>query len=273
MTITSPPVRYPGGKWRIANWIINTFPPHLTYCEPFCGGASVFFRKPPSYHEVLNDLDGEIVNFFTVLREQTDELIRVLELTPFAREEYRASFEPSSDPVERARQFYVLTRQSFGGYARRTGWRFQRNNNRGKKLIEKWNDLDWVYAAAGRLKDAMIEHDDALNIIRRFDGPRTLFYVDPPYLGTSRGRLDHYRCEWSGEADHVRLAECLQGIQGMTVLSGYPSDLYQVLYSGWTRLEMTNPTNGNGKPATECLWLSPQTTKLGRLPLFAEVSE
>jgi DNA adenine methylase len=268
-TVKSPPVRYPGGKWRIANWIISIFPPHMTYVEPFCGGASVFFRKPPSYHEVLNDLDGEIVNFFTVLREREDELMRALELTPFSREEYKASFEPSGDPLERARQFYILTRQGFGGYARRTGWRFQKNNNRGKKLIEEWNDLDWLYAAAGRLKDAMIEHCEAIDVIRRFDAPKTLFYVDPPYIGTSRGRLDHYRHEFRGDEEHVRLAECLQTVEGMVIVSGYPSELYQVLYKGWTVLETTTPTNGNGKSATECLWLSPRTVDVGALPLFS----
>lgn len=270
--LTSPPVRYPGGKWRIASWIIAQFPPHLTYCEPFCGGASVFFRKQPSYHEVLNDLDGEIVNFFEVLRARPDELERQLRLTPFSRTEYYASFAPSGDPLERARQFYVLTRQGFGGYARRTGWRFERNDRRGKKLTEEWNDIDWVHMAAERLKDAMIENDDALKVISRFDDPRTLFYVDPPYLGTSRGRLDHYRCELAGEEDHVRLADQLLAVQGMVIISGYPSALYDELYKGWTVLETTNPTNGNGTSAIERLWLSPRCVDVRRLPLFEEVT-
>lgn len=113
--ITRPPVRYPGGKWRIGKWIIDKFPPHLTYVEPYCGGASVLFQKQPSYFEVINDLDGSVVNFFRVLRTRPQALIRAIDMTPFAREEYELSFLPCEDELENARRFYVRTRQAWGG--------------------------------------------------------------------------------------------------------------------------------------------------------------
>jgi len=267
-TITRPPVRYPGGKWRIGQWIIHQFPPHLTYCEPFCGGASILFRKQPSYQEVINDLDGSVVNFFKVLRERPKELIGAIELTPFAREEYTLSFVASDEPLEWARRFYVRTRQAWGGMGKQTGWRFQRSDNRGKKLMSEWTECDHLYEAAARLRLVMIEHDDAFKIMTRFDHPKTLFYVDPPYLGTSRDRQAYaHRLD---ESDHVRLAEALNSLQGMVILSGYPGALYDELYNGWTMLEKANQANGNNM-TVERLWLSPKAVELGRLPLFEEM--
>lgn len=119
--ITRPPVRYPGGKWRLGQWIIEKLPPHLTYVEPFCGGASILFQKQPSYQEVINDLDGSVVNFFRVLRSQPDALIGQIKLTPFAREEYQESFVACDDPLEWARRFYVRSRQAWGGMGKQTG--------------------------------------------------------------------------------------------------------------------------------------------------------
>lgn len=268
----TPPLRWTGGKWKLADWLIGHFPPHELYCEPFCGGAAVFFRKWPSRIEVLNDLDGDVVNFFTVLRERPDDLVRAVDLTPYSRAEYLQAYEPCSDPLERARRFYVLSRQSFGAYAgRKTGWRTQRNWNRGTNITGEWARLDGLFMAAERLKDAIIECDEATTVIERYDGERTLFYVDPPYVlrsrsgGVGRHRYTH---EMSDE-EHRGLAAVLHHVKGMVLLSGYESDLYRELYPDWLQLKKTTTTNGNSS-AEECLWLSPRATAMNVLPLFAE---
>lgn len=268
--ITSPPVRYPGGKWRIASWIIGKYPPHTCYVEPFCGGAAVLFAKQPSTYEVINDLDGDVVNFFRVLREQTGELVRQLELTPFARAEYELSHKPCDDPLERARRFYVKCRQSWGYLGGQSGWRFQKTLARGKRLQDEWNCLDALYGAAERLKNVFIECDDALKIIARYDAPGTLFYVDPPYVGTSRSRQNHYAHELPDEG-HRLLAWVLNQVKGMVVLSGYPSALYDELYRGWGTDETSVQTNGKGQ-RIEKLWLSPRLLEIERLPLFEEAT-
>lgn len=266
----TPPLHYTGGKWKVADWIIGQFPPHDIYVEPFCGGASVFFRKHASQVEVLNDLDGDIINFFDVLRDQTDVLLRAIERTPWARAEYeRAVGEPASDPLERARRFYVGCWQSFGGtLVNRSGWRHQRRAQQYTPLTQSWKRRDGLLDAAERLRDAQIDCRPAIDVIQHYDSKDTLFYIDPPYvLGArmSSGKR-RYRHEMDDSA-HIHLAEVLHEVRGMVVLSGYPSDLYDALYGDWTRLEKTATTTGGD--SIEVLWLSPRATALSALPLFA----
>lgn len=254
-----PPLRWTGSKWKLADWLISQFPAHELYCEPYCGGAAVFFRKPISRIEVLNDLNGDVVNFFTVLRTRTAKLIEAIDLTPYARAEYEASFEPCDDPLERARRFYVLSRMSFGAYAgRKTGWRTQRNRRRGTSITNEWKRLQGLLKGADRLKDAQIECDDALTVIQRYDSPRALFYVDPPYVYHTRsdGGRQRYAHEMN-DADHRQLAAVLQQVKGMVLLSGYDSPLYRELYADWDVVSKSTSTNGNST-ATEYLWISPR---------------
>lgn len=271
LEITSPPVRYPGGKWRLASWIIKQFPPHIAYVEPFAGGANVLFSKQPSTIEIINDLNDEVINFFEVLRNQPEFLMLQLTLTPFSRKELEKAYEPTSDPVEKARRYYIRTRQGFGMGAsstfRDTGWRFQANNNRGTSLIREWNNLDSLWGAAMRLKQVQVEKDDALAVIQRFDRPTTLFYVDPPYLKSTRSGRELYSHEMSDD-QHIALADVLHSVEGMVLLSGYASPMYADLYSAWRMISKTTKTNGNGA-ATECLWISPKADALHNLPLFA----
>lgn len=264
-----PPLRYTGGKWLLADWIINQMPPHETYCEPFCGGAAVFFRKHPSKLEILNDLSGDIVNFFTVLRTRTEDLVRAIDLTPYSREEYELSYQPCEDELERARRFYVCCYQSFGSFSgRRTGWRKMKNYKRGTSITSEWARLDGLLKAAARLKDAQIENRPAVEVLRDYDTPKTLFYVDPPYVyGTrSGGGRKRYVFEMTDD-DHRQLANVLHQLEGAVILSGYQSELYAELYADWTVLTKTTTTNGNGS-ATEYLWMSPKAVALGALPLF-----
>ena len=271
--VSGPPVKYFGGKWSIAPWIIATFPPHECYVEPFAGGASVLLRKPLSTIEVMNDLNNEVVNFFEILRNRPVELVRAIELTPYARAEYELSFEPTAEPLERARRFYVRNRSSFGaGEGKsRTGFRFQTDNStRGTRIVDEWARVDNLLEAALRLKQVIIERDDAFAIMKRYDRPKTLFYVDPPYVWNTRSSADSYASELN-DSDHGRLADTLKGLTGMVVLSGYRSALYDELYTGWQRIEREVATNGKSK-RVECLWLSPNTTRIDRLPLFAQAA-
>jgi DNA adenine methylase len=234
---------------------------------------SVLLRKPPATFEVYNDIDAEVVAFFAELRENTEELIRAIQLTPFSRAELDLAFQETEDPLERARRFYIRAWQSWGGPRGmwRTGWRYQRSNARGKRAIDDWNDTGHLREVVARLKDVQIECDAGLNVIERFDAPTSLFYVDPPYLFSTRsGR-------WSGraytheleDADHVDLARMLQSIDGMAIVSGYPSELYDTLYAGWTMVTKETVNNVSAQ-ATEALWLSP-AAMAARLPLFAQL--
>lgn len=271
--ISSPPLRYFGGKWRIAPWILKHFPIHTTYVEPFSGGAGVLFRKDPSQYEIINDLNHELVTFFDVLRSRTDELLEAIALTPVSRyEHWRAhDREYTSDPLEVARRVYIRSRQSFGTGEGKysSGWRYQGNSKRGTTILDEWCKFDHLLATACRLKNVQLECDDALSILDRFDSGETLFYVDPPYVWDTRfNQQDMYAHEMTDE-QHIELSQKLKAVQGMVVISGYMSDLYHELYSDWTRVEKKARTNGGGD-AMEYLWLSSKATDVQRLPLFEE---
>ena len=270
MTPTRPPLKYFGSKWRLAPWIILHFPQHECYVEPFCGGAGVFLRKPPSTIEVLNDLDGEIVNFFRVLREQTREFIQAIETTPYSRQEYDQAWElrgSAASPLEQARRFYIRIWQGWGSTAgSKSGWGFQSSNGRGRPAVADWNATTHLTVIAERLKNALIEHDDALNVIERYDNPRTLFYCDPPYLAATRSarwQKHAYHCGVD-EDYHYQLLLQLRAIQGMAIISGYPSDLYNDLLRDWARFETTARTTNTPNVAREVIWVSPAAVAHGQ---------
>jgi DNA adenine methylase len=260
--IRRPALRWYGGKWRIARWIIGHFPPHFCYVEPFCGGASVLLRKEPSPLEWINDKSTAVHNFFRVLRERESELIALLSLTPFSRTELQLAYEPCDDDLELARRFYVRCWQARAGdRAGVTGWRFERSPGRGNSCIKDWCNVDHLHHVALRLKQVGLECDDAFRIIPRFDAPETLYYVDPPYLGDTRSRRwdKAYRHELHTTEDHRRLAEVLRGLSGKVVLSGYPSRIYDECYFDWTcfgRRSKTDVSYGE-----ERLWLNPAAAR------------
>lgn len=274
-------MRYHGGKWRLAPWIIEHFPPHKIYVEPFGGAASVLMQKPRSYAEVYNDLDGEVVNVFRVLRDpgQAAELERLLRLTPFAREEFVAAYEPSDNHVEQARRTIIKSFMGFGSAAihTKTGMRsratlyhlpstgFRSNSTRsGTTPAHDWKAYpDQIQAFVERLQGVVIENRDAIEVIRSHDQPDTLHYVDPPYpLGTRDAGTD-YRHEMTDD-DHRELAEVLHSVKGMVVISGYPCNLYdEELYPDWHRVERPHLADG-ARPRTEVLWLSPRAAEYQR---------
>lgn len=257
-----PPLRYYGSKWRLAPWIISFFPPHRLYVEPFAGGAAVLLRKPESELEVYNDADGQIVNFFRVLRERPDDLQAALDLTPFAWAEHDDALRhpDAGDDLEQARRLYVRSWQSRGG-ARgdmRAGWRRAVDVTHTARAVEEWTRPDRLHAVAARLRRVQFECDDALAVIRRYDQPDALFYVDPPYLAATRGRWKDkgYAVEMT-EADHVALAATLHSIRGAALITHYLCPLYLDLYADW-QLHTAQTTTDGGYARTEGLWLSPR---------------
>lgn len=273
--VTRPALRYYGGKWTLAPFVIQHFPEHEAYVEPFGGAASVLLRKEPSPVEVYNDLDGEVVNFFRVLRESPEELVRRLECTPFSRGELRecesAAFEKrEADPVERARWLFVRSWQGRGAPNRwRAGWRYQRSITTRTRVVDDWRDCERLFGVAERLKDVLIEEDAAFAVLTRYDTPATLFFVDPPYVADTRSTrwaTNGYKHEMTDE-DHRRLAAALRELTGMVVLSGYPGPLYTELYAGWDCVTRSHHAE-QGKKTTEALWISPNAraaVRQGRL--------
>jgi len=260
MMMPRPALRYHGGKFRLAPWILSHFPPHDHYVEVFGGGASVLLCKPPSKIETYNDIDSAVVTFFRVLRERPDELVRVLEFTPWSREELKLSRRPAGDEIEIARRLFIAAWQGRGKATAQwsTGWRYEVLRIRGTRAyadaIEATANLR---AVAERLRRVQIECDDWRNVLARYDSPGTLFYLDPPYLPDTRSerwRRHAYRHEMS-ESDHRELAEHLHSIRGMAIVSGYPSGLYDEIFAGWLIVQRRTMTDVGR--AIECLWLSP----------------
>jgi DNA adenine methylase len=262
--VTRPVVRWFGGKWLLAPWIIQHFPAHRVYVEPFGGGGSVLLRKPRAYAEVYNDLDSEVVNLFRVLRDgaQAAQLIEQLRLTPFARAEWEASYEQTEEAVERARRLCV---RSFMGYganghnvAASTGFRGSSNHTGRATVAVEWRGYPPALAeAVERLRGVVIETRDAVTVMDRHDGPHTLHYVDPPYIWGTRGRFSaqrRYVHELTHD-QHVELLAFLRGLKGMVVLSGYPHALYDTSLVGWQRIERPALADG-ARERTEVLWIN-----------------
>lgn len=263
--VTRPVVRWFGGKWLLAPWIVSQFPAHRVYVEPFGGGGSVLLRKPRAYAEVYNDLDAEIVNLFRVLRDegQAARLIELLRLTPFARAEWEASYEEADDLVERARRLVVRAFMGYGANGHNvdasTGFRGSSNHTGRATVAVEWRGYpDALALAIERLRGVVIEHRDAGVVMDRHDSVHTLHYVDPPYVWATRGRFSAQRryVHELDDAGHILLLQQLVELQGMVVLSGYPCDLYDDTLKGWRRIERAALADG-ARERTEVLWLNP----------------
>jgi DNA adenine methylase len=257
-------LRYHGGKWRIAPWIISYIPAHKIYVELFGGGGSILLRKPRSYSELYNDLDGEIVNIFRVVRDRGNDLREKLFFTPFSREEFILAYEPSDDPLEQARRTVSRSFMGFGSAAATQGKSskgknpltgFRSNTNRtGTTAAHDWaNYPDAMTGFIERLRGVVLKNRNALDIIKIHDTEKTVFYADPPYLPSVRDYGNDYRYEMR-EEEHIQLAEKLNQVKGMVLISGYHSDLYDELYKGWTRREKNTYADG-ALPRTEVLWM------------------
>ena len=247
-------VRYHGGKVRLADRIVGLFPPHETYVEPFGGGAAVLLAKPRSRLEVYNDLDGDMVTLFRVVRDRPDELARAITLTPFARAEHKTAYQDAEHDLERARR--VLIRSHFGhgssGIHRTTGFRAA-GLRAGTLPVHCWASLPETVAEAGeRMRGVVIECRPAVQVMHAHDGDGTVHYVDPPYLPETRDRGRDYRHEMT-RSDHVDLLDCLRSLRGVVVLSGYASALYDDALNGWRRIEIKTVAD-RAAPRTEVIW-------------------
>lgn len=267
-----PILRWHGGKFALAPWIISHFGKHRVYVEPFGGVWSVGFRKPRAEAEVWNDLDGELVNLFAVLRDpaRASRLTAALRLTPFARQEFNAAYQPARSGVERARRLIV---RSFMGHGSdgasgkyRTGFRANSNRSGSTPAVDWVNLPDSLDIATDRLRGVVIESRPAIDVMARHDSAQTLHYVDPPYLHETRTRA-HRRADNGGvyrheltDDDHAQLLAFLRTLKGMVVLSGYPAPLYDQALPDWRRIERAALADG-ALPRTEVLWLNPAAAK------------
>jgi len=259
-------IRYPGSKWNIADWIISNFPQgyeDMTYLEPFFGSGAVFFKKRRSKIETINDLDDRVVNLFKVIRDNSDELSRVVRLTPWSRTEYKSSYEPSPDPLEDARRFLVRLWQAIGGKTSGiTGW----SNN--IKPIDsgkaRWSKLDKQIKItadrlmASKLQIVQIENQEALKLIDRYNSEHSFIYLDPPYvLSTRSKRL--YKHEMN-DLDHIELLTAIIGSKAKIMISGYDCELYDEYLKGWNKRTVETTTEFH-KTAVETIWFNYESYK------------
>lgn len=257
--VKRPALRYHGGKWLLAPWILQNLPDHRIYVEPFGGAASVLLRKERSYAEVYNDKCGDVVNLFKVLRDRGDILKEKLYNTPYSRDEFLSAYEVVECPLEQARRMVIRSYMGFGsggsGAHYKTG--FRSNSNRsGSTPAHDWANFPGALdALISRLRGVVIENKDANALIKQHDSADTLFYVDPPYVLSTRNSGKVYPFELSDQ-DHIDLAVLLHSVEGRVVISGYRCALYDILYYGWRRVDKVSKTNSN-KRKMESLWISP----------------
>ena len=264
----SAPIKWHGGKFYLASRIVEMIPDHIHYVEPFFGGGAVLFRKheqlTESHSEVVNDVFGELVNFWKVLQSREDfpEFERRIAVTPFAKPVWEAALRcESADSIDRAVAFFVTYRQSRQGLGRDFATMSRSRTRRGmNEQVSSWlSAIDGLYEAHERLSRVAIFCDDAVDVIQREDSPTTFFYCDPPYLANTRVAKSAYACEMTNE-DHDRLLKTLGGLQGKFLLSGYMNELYQVAAErfGWNRIDITIDNKASSqktKPRKiECLW-------------------
>jgi DNA adenine methylase len=262
-----------GGKFNHLNWLLPLLPDTTHYCEPFGGSASVLLNRKPSPVETYNDIDGELVNFFRVLRDSQEELIRAIGLTPFSREELRIAAEESVDnlsELERARRFFVRARQVRTGLAQTASvgrWAHCKLTSRAGMAgaVSRWlGSVEGLSEIVQRLLRVQIENSPAIEVIQRYDSEETLFYCDPPYPHASRGDANAYRYEMTDD-EHRQLAEVLRNVKGRVALSGYHCDLLDKLYEDWDYIEASSKQCLSVKqPRTEVLWINYEVPKDAR---------
>jgi DNA adenine methylase len=254
-----------GGKFSHLDWLLPLLPEATHYCEPFGGSAAVLINRQPSPVETYNDIDREVATFFRALREHKDKVIEAIGLTPFSREEFALAIdEPTEElsDLERARRFYIRARQVRTGLAQTASfgrWAHCLLTSRAGMAgaVSRWlgavEDLPYI---AQRLLRVQIEHDTAINVIKRYDSPETLFYCDPPYPHDSRGDAKAYKYEMTDD-QHRELAEVLHSVQGKVALSGYHGTLMDELYGNWNYVEAPSRTiHSTKQQRTEVLWIN-----------------
>ncbi|EMO12463.1 DNA adenine methylase [Leptospira santarosai] len=264
MSINRPVLKYNGGKFLLAPWITSFFPEHDTFVDGFGGAANVLLQKSRSRVEYYFDLDSEVTNFMQILgrRDSAKELIRRIRWTPYAREVFEMSISnPLEDPIDRALQFCAKCWMNMGQNRSSSG-SFRTHGNLDKSggyiPARLWTDLSPYYQAATRLRGVVIENRSFLEVASGLDRPNTLFFLDPPYLGSVRGSGDLYTHEMKSAIEHESLLNLILSLNGMVIICGYPSDLYasKLESQGWKKV--TRETRDNKRrERIEALWLNP----------------
>jgi DNA adenine methylase len=254
-----------GGKFSHLEWLLPLLPTCRQYCEPFSGSAAVLLNRDPSQVETYNDVDGDVVNFFRVLRDRQDEFIRAITLTPFSREDYYIAIYGKTTGIsdlERARRFYIRARQTRTGLAQTATlgrWANCKNTSRAgmSGVVSRWlGGIGCLEEIAERLLRVQIENRPAVDVVKLYDDPGTLFYCDPPYLHATRGDNKAYGFEMD-EEEHVALARALNECRGMVAVSGYRCDLMDELYNGWRRFDApVKQCHSVKKARQESLWMN-----------------
>lgn len=251
-----------GGKFNHLNWLLPLLPRCHHFCEPFSGSAAVLINRQPAPVETYNDLDGEVVNFFRVLRDQPEQLIRVIAFTPFSREEFYRALrrQKQISDLERARQFFIRARQVRTGLAQTASlgrWANCKRTSRAgmSGVVSRWlGSVESLPEIAERLLRVQIENRPAFEVIQLYDDKDTLFYCDPPYPHGTRGDSRAYGFEMS-DKEHEELAALLRAVRGKVAISGYRCDFLDVLYRGWRRHEApSKKCHSIKKPRREALW-------------------
>jgi DNA adenine methylase len=259
--VKRPILRYHGGKWMLADWIISFFPSHRIYVEPYGGAASVLLKKSRSYAEVYNDLDGEIINLFKACRDFPDDIINAVALTPFSRDEFEQSYLSTSDIVENARRTIIRSFMGFGSGIQswqRTG--FRANSHRsGTTPAQDWKNFpEHLVTIIERLRGVVIENRNGIEVMLQHDSSETLHYLDPPYVKDTRykgKKTKVYKHEME-DSDHSEVLGTCLTLNGMVIISGYDNDLYNDTLQGWRKVTRKAFADG-AKERIECLWLSP----------------
>lgn len=259
--LVAPVLRWPGAKWRIAEFVVSHLPAHDVYVEPFFGSGAVFFNKDASRVEVINDLDSNVVTLFRVLREQPDALAALVSLTPWSEQEYRECWAALNDgglsDLERARCLIVVSWQQMGRkpVTQRSSWRFR--DVRGQSPVTAWRTLpDRIQHAASRLAAAQVSQMPGVRLIEQTQGPDTLVYADPPYLSEIRSGARMYEHEMRSREQHDELIDALRAHLGPVVLSAYANEYYSEQLPGWHTVSTAARTQTNAQRA-ETLWLNP----------------
>ena len=252
-----------GGKFSHLDWLLPLLPRMPYYCEPYAGSAAVLLNREPASVETYNDLDGEVANFFRVLRDQSDELSKAIVLTPFSREEFALAcrLEPKLSPMERARRFYVRARQVRTGLAQTASlgrWANCKDTSRAgmSGVVSRWlGAIEALPQIAARLLRVQIENRPALDVIRLYDSTETLFYLDPPYVHETRGDSKAYKHEMT-DAQHRDLADVLNSVKGKVAISNYDCEIYRKLFPKphWHKFSIETTNHATKGRRTECLW-------------------
>ena len=280
-----PAFGYYGAKQRIAADILKTLPPHNAWVEAFCGSAAITLAKPPAPIEVINDLDGNIVNLFRVLRRQPSALATAVALTPYARKEFidTGRARRKLTPLERARRFLTRTMMTVNGDAKDAGFSYSSSFSRGGKeaRVSRWHNLpERLHGIAERLRNVRVESLDARRLLELFlDRPATLMYLDPPYF-VKRGH--RYVIDANDEEFHRELLNLCCRARCMILLSGYDTPLYKQMLraeDGWKRVLIkthTRDTLGKDYVRQEVLWQNKhfvKAAKIGRVPIRLTAAE